>query len=1188
MRKETVTKKYGRKRAWRSVVTTLAAVVVFVTTYALIIPAITWEKTLICEIEEHVHTDNCYSSKGELKCGKQEHTHTDECFDAPKAAEPIYICRETEHTHTEDCYFSDGTLKCTLHEHVHTENCLFENRVILAPKLAVPGGSAPMYFYDADPVTSNLKAQFTTDVSTGIDNDGKVLVDKSVVTAGDDQFDVILSALGQSYVQTIPLEDMIHPDVVMVVDISTSMNNAVSGISRLAAVTDALNNAIARLLESDPQTRIGIVAYSTYAWDGYRDAAGAFYPDGSGEKHFYLPLANYEYKEEGFEYVTIDRRGSGSGSSTHISFNEQWNEIVFTEDGSETSADGAKYNIGPAVDPMTTTTLSGTYTQDGLLGGVRMFESISAEEKAKREPVMILITDGEPNRYSEREVYHSVEEEAKISSSSGHCGYWTVRSAMYAKRTVDQMYKDAGNDHGIMFDTMGPGITSLYGQTIINPSAELLEQCRASTDSKAHGLYVDLVENPDLKLSPEDILYADFADYSIAGNLTPQEIQDGMDVIIASVRNIPRPIITRTMTEHFSIIDTDSLITFVDRLGENTELGDKPTVSYGTQSFTGVVRETGVLEQSDEYTSDFYGCPYTLYRFSGNVVEVSTGRALNMADILLYEITEKDGSKVIMWQFPDYLLPINYHNPGLKAEDFSDDTIVLSEPLQLHLPVSPKGGRAEPGETYYSNSTTEPATCVFSIADDNPYYNTKSDTEPPVYTPKDVMVTTAKSENVTETFTNSSHYDQNDLSMYVELGNNGKLETPLNLNVHKTWQDSETSHDSISISLYANGEDTGKSVTLSDDNEWMGSFENLVKYDASGKLIVYTMKENSVPDGYTVTGETDGPGWTEYTTGELIVEPAHWKTVTSIQAGKTYRIYLGSDTATANVLAVNGSNIVSKAPANNITTASEKWTVVNDGGDLYLQPSGSKNYLAFNGSSLTFQGKVKDSARISLGSDNRLQLQMGKKDIVTKYLTSAPGAANAQASGAVLTFAVPVEENIIDTRETEILYGFEITNKPIELTVSAEKIWGNGTDGLETEVSLIVYQEANGAITAVDTIVLNEDNDWMYTYTKAPVTAADVYYLAESNPGDFIVSYSGGDVKNITVGGNTFPAVQLDVQHMANVTVTNSVVTDSGVILPATGGFGAFTIYEIGALIVMGVLIIYCVLLRKRKSQQVF
>ena len=47
-------------RFWHKTVLSMAAVVVFLTTYALILPAITMEQVLICPIPAHSHEDHCY------------------------------------------------------------------------------------------------------------------------------------------------------------------------------------------------------------------------------------------------------------------------------------------------------------------------------------------------------------------------------------------------------------------------------------------------------------------------------------------------------------------------------------------------------------------------------------------------------------------------------------------------------------------------------------------------------------------------------------------------------------------------------------------------------------------------------------------------------------------------------------------------------------------------------------------------------------------------------------------------------------------------------------------------------------------------------------------------------------------------------------------------------------------------
>ena len=100
----------------------METLVVFLTTYLLIIPALTWEKSLICGLDEHIHTDSCYDGS-ELICHLTEHTHTDSCYDAPPAQFDPYDCGIGEHTHSPACY--DGEkLVCTIPEHTHTDKCL--------------------------------------------------------------------------------------------------------------------------------------------------------------------------------------------------------------------------------------------------------------------------------------------------------------------------------------------------------------------------------------------------------------------------------------------------------------------------------------------------------------------------------------------------------------------------------------------------------------------------------------------------------------------------------------------------------------------------------------------------------------------------------------------------------------------------------------------------------------------------------------------------------------------------------------------------------------------------------------------------------------------------------------------------------------------------------------------------------
>ena len=120
-----------RRSFFRRFVSILACVVVFCTTYALLLPAITLEKTAACGIEEHQHDDSCYENK--LTCGLKEtegHSHTEDCYDIHSQI----ICKIEEHAHTGACFDKNGNLTCALEEHTHDSGCFREDRILSCKK----------------------------------------------------------------------------------------------------------------------------------------------------------------------------------------------------------------------------------------------------------------------------------------------------------------------------------------------------------------------------------------------------------------------------------------------------------------------------------------------------------------------------------------------------------------------------------------------------------------------------------------------------------------------------------------------------------------------------------------------------------------------------------------------------------------------------------------------------------------------------------------------------------------------------------------------------------------------------------------------------------------------------------------------------------------------------------------------
>lgn len=133
-------RKNTRRKKWHKVLMMISIVVVFCTTYALILPAITLEKRPTCGIEEHTHSDACTQPlPAVLSCAEAAHSHTPDCLDELG----YVICGNSEylvHSHDEFCHSETGELICTLAEaavHEHTQECW------------LPATSVPAHIHDA-------------------------------------------------------------------------------------------------------------------------------------------------------------------------------------------------------------------------------------------------------------------------------------------------------------------------------------------------------------------------------------------------------------------------------------------------------------------------------------------------------------------------------------------------------------------------------------------------------------------------------------------------------------------------------------------------------------------------------------------------------------------------------------------------------------------------------------------------------------------------------------------------------------------------------------------------------------------------------------------------------------------------------------------------------------------------------
>ncbi len=84
------------------------------------------EPKLICaeNTEPHVHTEanGCYEMQSVLSCQHSEHTHAGTCW------QTVFVCGE-DHEHTESCAVS--TLVCEIEEHIHNEECHIAEQILI-------------------------------------------------------------------------------------------------------------------------------------------------------------------------------------------------------------------------------------------------------------------------------------------------------------------------------------------------------------------------------------------------------------------------------------------------------------------------------------------------------------------------------------------------------------------------------------------------------------------------------------------------------------------------------------------------------------------------------------------------------------------------------------------------------------------------------------------------------------------------------------------------------------------------------------------------------------------------------------------------------------------------------------------------------------------------------------------------
>ena len=276
---------HRRKRRWYQVMTCLAAAVVFCTTYALILPAITLEKQ--CALPEHTHTEACYTSvQGDLICTQStepQHTHTEECYQETQDL----VCgmpESTGHTHGAECYDQEGNLICGQEEsegHVHGEACYGVSRQLICGQTEEPAHQHTDACYSWNQVlTCGMEEHTHSEACTATEPEKAVFCGKESHTHGescrDEQGELTCTLEEHTHslacyadpgadVETAEIWEQTFGDVTLTGD--WRLDALAIARSQLGYAESTRNYAVAE----DGQTRMGYTRYGAWKGDPYGD-----------------------------------------------------------------------------------------------------------------------------------------------------------------------------------------------------------------------------------------------------------------------------------------------------------------------------------------------------------------------------------------------------------------------------------------------------------------------------------------------------------------------------------------------------------------------------------------------------------------------------------------------------------------------------------------------------------------------------------------------------------------------------------------------------------------------------------------------------------------------------------------------------------------------------------------------------
>lgn len=306
-------------------------------------------------------------------------------------------------------------------------------------------------------------------------------------------------------------------DVVFVLDVSGSMNDN----DKDKTMVDSVNSAISTIMQENPDSRVGAVAYSSKENSSYSNNSNAI---------TLLPLGKYTPKSDG-KYLTI------KDDTYTITWRDEW--------GIPQSATYDKDIISTNVNEVASISLNvygGTYTQAGVKAGADILTSASTKYTTKengkdkevtRTPVIILLSDGNPTYYNKNYQSLTGDRSGTGNSTSENDAYYTIKTADYYKKQVTSHYYGTTETKS-KFYTIGLNMSGTLSKTILDPSSTNVNLCNSDgTDgtgwNKTRNVKGKLYDKIISDGSADKYSYAD---KSYVGSMTASDLQGIFNTII--------------------------------------------------------------------------------------------------------------------------------------------------------------------------------------------------------------------------------------------------------------------------------------------------------------------------------------------------------------------------------------------------------------------------------------------------------------------------------------------------------------------------------------------------------------------------------------------------------------------------------------------------------------------------------